>query len=107
MAARIDEEKARCVGSAMHSTKPPKRTKSKDQSKTERRGGLRSPKGGRPSRYPSKSAVTSFALTPEARRILADAAAAHDASESDIVCNLILEYGRRVKNLPPLSDAGS
>jgi hypothetical protein len=82
----------------MHSTKPP--------AKRERRGGLRSPKGGRRTRYPNKR-VTSLALTAEAEAALEALAAAHNASESDIVCHLILKHGRALKNLPPLTDAGS
>jgi hypothetical protein len=73
--------------------------------KDERRGGPREHSGAK-TRYPHKDRVTSIALTEDARRILDLAASAHAASMSDIICYLLIEYGRKIKHLPPLATAG-
>lgn len=75
------------------------------KAKDDRRGGLRSPHGGRPTRYPGKIKKTwSIQLTEAAAARLAADVATTGASESDIVCNRLIES--KVKNLPPLGDAG-
>jgi hypothetical protein len=61
---------------------------------------------GRPTRYPRKlKTPRSIALTTAAKAALEAAAARFEASESDIVCHLLLEYARRIDRLPALKPA--
>jgi hypothetical protein len=70
----------------------------------ERRGGLRSPRGGRPTRYQNKLKMPqSYTLTQEAVDAITAAAERTDASESDVVTHLAVTHAADVqeKDLPP------
>lgn len=64
------------------------------------------PGSGPRTRYPGKVLPPkSIALTQAAHRRLEALAAENDASESDIVCNLLLES--KIRNLPDRQTAGA